>query len=63
MPEMDHRKIAAECAVAAAATKSLGDRQQLLQIGKKHLELAELQEAKTAQLDLKNGITHGRSAA
>ena len=37
----DHRKMAEECAKAAAEVKSQGDREQLLQIQKKHLELAE----------------------
>jgi hypothetical protein len=45
MNKQDHRKIAADCAIAAAVTISLGDRQQLLQIQKKHLELAEKEEA------------------
>lgn len=39
----DHRKIAQDCAKAAAEVKSQGDREQLLQIQKKHLELAERQ--------------------
>ena len=37
----DHQKIAEECAKAAAEVKSQGDREQLLQIQKKHLELSE----------------------
>ncbi|HLL27252.1 MAG TPA: hypothetical protein VKT73_06335 [Xanthobacteraceae bacterium] len=45
MSKHDHRKIAAECAIAAAATTSQGDREQLLRIQKKHLALAELEEA------------------
>jgi hypothetical protein len=40
MSKQNHRKIAAECAIAAAATTSSGDREQLLQIQKKHLALA-----------------------
>jgi hypothetical protein len=43
--DQDHRKIADDCAKAAAAVKSQGDREQLLQIQKKHLELAERDEA------------------
>jgi len=44
MQKQDHRQIAADCAAAAAAAKSLGDREQLLQIRKKHLALAEREE-------------------
>jgi hypothetical protein len=43
--DQDHRRIAEDCAKAAAEVKSQGDREQLLQIQKKHLELAERQGA------------------
>lgn len=44
-PLQDYGKIAAECAKAATeATKSQGDREQLLQMQKRYLELAEKQE-------------------
>ena len=55
MSKQDHQKIAAECAIAAAATTSQGDREQLLQIQKKHLALAERRleaEKKTQGLKL-----------
>ena len=56
MSKQDHRKIAAECAIAAAATTSPGDREQLLQIQKKHLALAgQRLEAEKETQDLKLG--------
>lgn len=56
MSKADHRQIAVDCAQAAAATKSKGDRAQLLQIRAAHLKLAELEEKAV-------GATTGRSAA
>jgi hypothetical protein len=50
---LDHRKIAEECAKAAAEVKSQGDREQLLQIQKKHLELAKREAATRPKLGLK----------
>jgi hypothetical protein len=52
MQKQDHRQIAAACGAAAVAAKSQGDRQQLLQIQKKHLALAEQEDA---------GLSNGHS--
>jgi hypothetical protein len=41
----DYEKIAAACAKAATEAKSLGDREQLLQMHKRYLELAEKEGA------------------
>jgi hypothetical protein len=49
----DHRKIAEECAKAAAEVKSIGDREQLLQIQQKHLDLAKREAAVRPKLGLK----------
>ncbi len=40
----DYGKIAAECAKAATEATSQGDRDQLLQMHKRYLELAEKKE-------------------
>jgi hypothetical protein len=40
----DYRKIASECAKAAKNAKSQGDRDQLLEINKRYLELAERED-------------------
>jgi hypothetical protein len=49
----DHRKIAEECAKAAAEVKSIGDRDQLLLIQQRHLELAKREAAARPKLGLK----------
>jgi hypothetical protein len=40
----DYEKIAAACAKAATEAKSLGDRDQLLQMHRRYLELAEKED-------------------
>ena len=49
----DHRRIAEECAQAAAEVKSQGDREQLLLIQQRHLELAKREAAARPKLGLK----------
>ena len=51
--KLDHRKIADECAQAAAEVKSQGDREQLLLIQQRHLELAKRETAARPKLGLK----------
>jgi predicted DsbA family dithiol-disulfide isomerase len=40
-PNQDYRKIASDCAKAASEAKSEGDREQLLEMNKRYLQLAE----------------------